>query len=142
MAAGKTTDKSKRAKILVVDSDKNTVRSYKEFFSQQTGYRIVTVSSGRQALAKMKTGHFDLVILDVMMPGMSGIDVCGAMSKHARLKKIPVILASALPVESSSFWKTVRNNDEFAVVKETVEKPIETDKLLAKIKRVVATSNF
>lgn len=129
--------KNERLKILVVDSDKHTMKSYQEAFTHETKYKIVPAPGGRAALAKMKTGHYDLVILDVMMPGMSGIDVCSAMSKNSKLKKIPVILASALPVASSVFWKIIRNHDEFLVVKETVEKPIEVSELLNKIKRVV-----
>lgn len=138
MAKGKIGNKkTERAKILVVDSDKNTMKAYKEAFARETRYKIVSASGGRTALEKMKTGHFDLVILDVMMPRMSGIDVASAMSRNAKLKKIPVILASALPVASAAFWKIVREHDEFTVVKETVEKPIEVSELLAKIKRVI-----
>lgn len=127
-----------RAKILVVDSDPQTMKAYKEAFARETKYKIVSAGGGRAALAKMKSGRFDLIILDVMMPGMSGIDVCSAMSRSVKLKKIPVILASALPVASAAFWKIIREHEEFAVVKETVEKPIEVSELLAKIKRVIA----
>jgi CheY-like chemotaxis protein len=137
MTAGKKSSINERAKILVVDSDKNTMKAYKEVFAEKTKFKIISAAGGREALKKMKTGHFDLVILDVMMPKMSGIDVASAMSVNSRLKKIPVILASALPVASNAFWKIIREHNEFAVVKETVEKPIEVNELLAKIKRVL-----
>jgi CheY-like chemotaxis protein len=128
-------NKAERAKILVVDSDPHTMKAYKEAFTRETKYKIVSAASGRAALAKMKSGHFALVILDVMMPRMSGIDVCSAMSRNAKLKKIPVILSSALPVDQA-LLENYSGASEFGGEGDG-GKPIEVSGL-TKIKRVLA----
>lgn len=71
------------------------------------------------------------------MPKISGIDVCKAMMKDEKLKKIPVLLVSALPVASKAFQDSLGKFDELNVIKDVLEKPFEINELIVKINELI-----
>ncbi len=79
-------------KILLVDDEKNILIVYREEFEDE-GYQVVAASNGEDGLAKFKDEKPDLVILDILMPGMNGIQVLRKMKMLD--STIPVILSSA-----------------------------------------------
>lgn len=79
-------------KILLVDDEKNILIVYREEFEDE-GYQVVAASNGEEGLAKFKDEKPDLVILDILMPGMNGIQVLRKMKMLD--STIPVILSSA-----------------------------------------------
>lgn len=79
-------------KILLVDDDEGIQLLYREEFEDE-GYRIESAMNGEEALEKFKTAPPDLVILDINMPGMNGIEVLRQMKEIN--SKLPVILCSA-----------------------------------------------
>ena len=80
------------AKILVVDDEKN-IRFFLERLLKQDGYEVVTVDSGEAALARIAVEEFDLALLDVMMPGVSGMDVLNVL--HEQWPNTVVVLLTA-----------------------------------------------
>ena len=124
--------------VLVVDNDENTVEVLKAALNKNTNYKIDVARSGQEALEKMKTDFsYNLLILDIMMPEISGIDVCESMCRDERLKDIPVILVSALPVASGTFRESLGKLNELKVIKDVMEKPFEVNDLLAKAKAIL-----
>ena len=123
-------------RILIVDNDMNTVETFKAALQAKTDYKIEVAFSGKDGLAMMKKEAYDLLILDIMMPEMSGLDVCKEMMKDDKLKTIRVLLASALPVASQSFKDSLDNFDELKVVKGVIEKPFLIDDLISEIKKI------
>jgi two-component system, sensor histidine kinase and response regulator len=86
---------SSSATVLVVDD--NSINRY--MLSQHVthlGHRVAAVENGRQALERLQTEAFDLVLLDVMMPEMDGYTVLAQMKADPRLREIPVIVISGL----------------------------------------------
>jgi two-component system response regulator (stage 0 sporulation protein F) len=79
-------------KILLVDDEKNILIVYREEFEDE-GYQVVSASNGEEGLAKYKDEKPDIVILDILMPGMNGIQVLRKMKMLD--STIPVILSSA-----------------------------------------------
>jgi CheY-like chemotaxis protein len=69
------------------------------------GYEIVQASCGAEALELMETERFDLCLLDVMMPGIDGFEVCRRIKAAGGQRQIPVVLAGRRP---SCSWKTSR----------------------------------
>jgi len=125
-------------KILVVDNDININGLIKSVLETKKGYTVDFVLGGKEGLKKMKTDHYDLVLLDLTMPEVSGIDVCKFMSHDEDLVKIPVIIVSAMPINSKEFQK---ENDDFQslpVVKGLIEKPFEVADLLKEVEKVLA----
>lgn len=81
--------------LLVVD-DNETNRDMLGRRLEREGYKISTAIHGKQALDKLKTESFDLVLLDIMMPEMDGYQVLAAMKAEAKWRDLPVIMISAL----------------------------------------------
>ena len=106
-------------KILIVDNDKNTVEFLKASLISKVDYGIDVACGGEKALKMMKkNGKYDLLILDIMMPKISGLDVCDLMIKDEKLKNIPVLLISALPIASTTFQESLEKilEDRTAII--------------------------
>jgi CheY-like chemotaxis protein len=124
--------------ILVVDNDENTVETFKAALSGTPDYKIDVAYGGKEALGKIRADtSCNLVILDIMMPEVSGIDVCKIMCQDEKLKNIPVLLVSALPIASSAFQESLGKLGELSVIKDVLEKPAEISNLLAKVKKIL-----
>jgi DNA-binding response OmpR family regulator len=122
-------------KILVVDNDKNTIETIKAALSENKNLEVDVAFSGEAALEKIGSSPFyDLVILDIMMPGKSGMDVCLAMSESEKMRSVPVLLMSALPIDSADFRESLGKFNELRVVKDVLEKPFSVQGLLEKIR--------
>jgi len=125
-------------KILIVDNDINTVEVLQAALLRKVNHEISVAYSGKEALETMKkNGHYDLLILDIMMPEISGLDVCELMIKDEKLKNIPVLLISALPIASSAFQESLGKLSELRVIKDVLEKPFEINNLVNKVKAIV-----
>jgi adenylate cyclase len=81
--------------LLVVD-DNETNRDLLSRTLQRQGHRVVAAEGGRQALERLAGDTFDLVLLDIMMPDMNGFEVLERMKADAELRRLPVIMISAL----------------------------------------------
>ncbi len=82
------------ARVLVVDDNRlNRLKLCKTLEKQ--GYVVALAEGGEEALLNLRTGVFDLVLLDVLMPGIDGLQVLEAMQNDAALRDIPVIMISA-----------------------------------------------
>lgn len=124
--------------ILIVDNDINTVETLKAALTTKTDYKVESAYGGKEALEKMRTKEpYTLLILDIMMPEVNGIDVCQVMMNDQKLKRIPVLIISALPVSSKAFQESLGKFNELNIVKEILEKPFSVDDLLTKVKVVI-----
>ena len=84
-----------KKKILAVDDDSTALGALRQILAQK-GYEVTTAGNGEAALAILRgEAAFDLVILDVAMPGMSGYEVCRAIRQEKRTQDIPVIFLTA-----------------------------------------------
>jgi CheY-like chemotaxis protein len=124
-------------KILIVDNDKNTVETLKASLEGNDNMEVDVAYGGAAALELMNVSPFyDVVILDIMMPEVSGIEVCRTMSDNEKLRGIPVLLISALPIESNDFQQSMDKFKELKVVQGVLEKPFSREGLLDKIRSV------
>jgi CheY-like chemotaxis protein len=91
-------------KVLVVD-DIPANRMIAEAMLRQLGWLVVTASDGREALRALGGDAFDLVLLDISMPGISGMEVCQSIRANAALADLPVIAytAHAQPEDRRNF---------------------------------------
>ncbi len=80
--------------VLVVD-DEEDILSLVEYNLRKEGYKPLLARNGREALAVAEAATPDLMVLDIMMPEMNGIEVCKAIRKHARLSGTPIIFLTA-----------------------------------------------
>ncbi|MFA6194490.1 MAG: response regulator [Patescibacteria group bacterium] len=124
-------------KILIVDNDVSTVTTLKALLLSQASFEIDMAYGGQEGLDKMAAHpDYDLVLLDIMMPTVSGMDVCQAMMKNYQLREIPVLLmSSALPIPPGEFHQSLERFSALTVVKGVIEKPFVIGDLLAEINK-------
>lgn len=113
-------------KILIVDDDKRNVLLLESALKRS--YQIRVAYSGEEALNVLEAFNADVVLLDIMMPGMSGYDVCNAIREHAQWKFIKVLLVSAKVLPSDRVLGYECGADDY------ITKPFNIDELRAKIK--------
>jgi CheY-like chemotaxis protein len=89
-----------RPKLLVVDDEVNQGLLYEQELEDE-GYEVVVVHSGTEALDKVRGTHYDLVVLDIGMPEMDGLETLGRLLGIDN--KIPVILCTAYPSYKDNF---------------------------------------
>ncbi len=89
-----TDNGSPKRRILVVDDEVYIVHIL-EFSLTMEGYEVVTASCGEEALRKARECHPDLIVLDVMMPGMDGLEVCRHLREDDELSATPILMLSA-----------------------------------------------
>jgi DNA-binding response OmpR family regulator len=81
-------------KILVVDDD-DLVLIALDALLAPSGYEVTTASSGNDALKKLTQKKFDLMILDILMPGMNGFELCEKIRARDEYKAVPIIMLTA-----------------------------------------------
>ncbi|MDD5064385.1 MAG: response regulator [Phycisphaerae bacterium] len=121
-------------KILVVDDEKDMLLVLEKRLIAE-GYSVITTTKGRNAVSLAKSHHPDLVILDVVMPGMDGGEVAEKLKEHPLTRSIPVIFLTALLTKTEEFRgdHTISNNITFA-------KPVNIAELLARIKELLCSA--
>jgi two-component system alkaline phosphatase synthesis response regulator PhoP len=85
-------------KILVVDDEPNIIKVLKSRLSH-SGYDVITAVSGRTCLKKAKDEKPDLILLDILLPGLNGFEVCKHLKKDKETKDIPIIMLTSLAQE-------------------------------------------
>jgi PleD family two-component response regulator len=90
---------SKQFKVLIVDDSPNILLLYTSILSR-AGYEVLEASTGKECFDAVKTNHPDLVVLDVMLPDITGLDVCRQMKNDKKSEDIFVILASGIQIAS------------------------------------------
>ncbi len=125
-------------RILIVDNDPSTVITLKALLSSNPALDIDVAYGGQEGLDMMaKNPDYSVVLLDIMMPEVSGMDVCQAMGKDPRLAKIPVLLmSSAMPIPPEEFGQSLRKSSSLSVIQGVLEKPFTTEDLMEKIRKV------
>jgi DNA-binding response OmpR family regulator len=113
--------------ILIIDDDATTLKLVKVVL-QRAGYTIVTATNGSEGLRKVDEYRPHLVLLDLIMPGMDGFQVCRELRKHPEFTKLPVIVFSSLdrPAEQRHAYES--GSDDYLI------KPIRLEDLLEKVR--------
>lgn len=116
--------------ILVVD-DEQDLLDLIEYNLRQEGYDVIKAENGKDGIQMAKEHMPDLVLLDIMMPQMDGIEVCDRMREDSTLSHIPIIFLTARSDEKTEIEGLNKGADDF------ITKPISTTKLVSRIKAVL-----
>jgi|WetSurMetagenome_2_1015567.scaffolds.fasta_scaffold07322_4 twitching motility two-component system response regulator PilH len=102
------------ARILVVD-DSITVAKFTEMTLSAVGHEITFAMNGNECMQKLNSRTFDLIILDVVMPGKNGFQLCREIKADVRFGEIPVILMTTKNQAADKFWGMRQGADEYLV---------------------------
>jgi len=118
------------AKILVVDDTPANVKLLADLLTAK-GYTVITASSGREGLARLEAERPDLVLLDVVMPEMSGYEVCRTIRTNPETAILPVVMVTALDPAEERIKGLEAGADDF------LTKPIHQAELLARVRSLL-----
>ena len=122
---------SEPTRILVADDDPSILRLLQLNFELE-GFEVHTASDGDEALAKARSSAPDVIVLDVMMPGTDGLEVCRRLKEDETMRVVPIILLTARGQEQE-------RRDGLAVgASEYVMKPFDPDRLIGVVKGTLA----
>jgi DNA-binding response OmpR family regulator len=82
-------------RILVCD-DHDSIRGMIETLVSASGHEVVGVASGAKAVEHALTEHFDVLLLDLMLPGLDGFDVCERLRREEKTRELPIFIISAM----------------------------------------------
>lgn len=117
-------------RILVVDDYEPNVIGMRDLL-RAAGYAVDVASNGDEALRAAETGEHDVILLDVIMPGMSGIEVCRELKKRDATRLTPVVLVTASQERESRLAGLDSGADDF------LNKPIDPDELRARVRSLL-----
>lgn len=121
-----------KKKVLVVDDDPDFVDAVKSVI-EDGGYEVDVAYDGKEGLEKVAQSRPDAIILDVMMPVMTGHDACKKLKEDPATSNIPVILLTAVAQRVTSSTYTHRDMLE-TDAEDYIPKPVEPEVLLQRIK--------
>jgi twitching motility two-component system response regulator PilH len=119
------------AHILIIDDSPTDVRVFTTLL-EKNGHRVSSAGSAEEGIALAKRERPDLVIMDVIMPGMNGFQATRTLSREAETSAIPVLIITTKSMETDRVWGLRQGAKDFLV------KPVAEQELLARIQNLLA----
>ena len=120
-----------RSKILVVDDEPEAVELV-EFNLQQAGYEVISAADGAEALLKSRARKPNLIVLDLMLPEMSGLEVCKTLRRDPATAGIPIIMLTARAAEIDRVLGLELGADDY------ITKPFSPRELVLRVKKILS----
>jgi two-component system, OmpR family, alkaline phosphatase synthesis response regulator PhoP len=128
-------DAPTRARILVVD-DEPAIREYETTLLSELGHEVLVAADGTEALELARAKQPHLVLLDIMMPELSGIEVCRQLRSDPRTRDIRVIVVSAVDAKRALEESIIAGADDF------LAKPIHALELMVRVRSILRVRNI
>lgn len=120
--------------ILIVDDNPNNIRILFDIL-HEAGFKVYVVKSGEMALEKLPVIQPDMILLDIMMPGIDGFETCKRIKADSRIKEIPVIFLTALSDTENKVKGLLGGAVDY------ISKPIQVEEVLARVNIHLALRN-
>lgn len=118
------------AKVLVVDDSPTEVLQFKDML-ESLGYEVITAENGRDGVAMTSKEQPDLVLMDIVMPGVNGYQATRLLSRGSTTSHIPVVLISGKDQESDKIWGKRQGAKGYIV------KPVKENELASVIDKLI-----
>jgi two-component system phosphate regulon response regulator PhoB len=119
-----------KEKILIVDDEEDVLELIR-YNLDKNGYRIETATTGEEALTKARAKLPDLIILDLMLPGIDGLEVCKKLKSEPKTQNIPIIMLTAKGEETDIVTGLEVGADDY------ITKPFSPKVLVARVRRIL-----
>ena len=120
------------AKILIVDDSPTELHVLKKIL-EKNGHEVLVADSGEAGIAKAKASMPDLVLMDVVMPGMNGFQATRQLTTHADTANIPVIIVTTKDQETDKVWAKRQGAKDYLV------KPVQEKGLIEHVNMVLSS---
>ncbi len=115
--------------ILIVEDSPSELELMSHYLNE-SGYNVIKASGAKEALEKAVSEHPDVIVTDVVMPGMSGFELCRSLKRNPATQKVPIVICSSKNQEIDRLWAMRQGADAY------VTKPYTREQLLRAIKSV------
>ncbi len=116
--------------VMIVE-DSMTDMELLKLYLQKEGLSVMSATSGEDAQIKLEQQRPDLIVLDVILPGQSGFQLCRQLKSNPQTKGIPIVLCSTKNTEVDKQWGKMGGADAY------ITKPVDKDKLLNTIRQFI-----
>ncbi|MFA5199200.1 MAG: response regulator, partial [Candidatus Omnitrophota bacterium] len=123
-----------KVNILIVEDEKDIIKML-EYNLKKEGFKVSDTRDGESALEEARRGHPDIILLDLMLPGIDGLEVCKSLKNDPKTSSIPVIMLTAKSQESDKIVGLELGADDY------ITKPFSPRELIARIKAVLRRAN-
>lgn len=120
------------AHIFIIDDSPTDVRVFTTLL-EKAGHRVSSAASAEEGIAGVKRERPDLVIMDVIMPGMNGFQATRTLSRDADTSAIPILIVTTKSMETDRVWGLRQGAKDFMV------KPVAESELLGRIQKLLAS---
>lgn len=124
-----------RARILVVD-DEAAIREYETSLLSELGHEVLAAADGAEALRLARERRPHLVLLDIMMPELSGIEVCRQLRADPRTRDVRIIMVSAVDAKRALEESIIAGADDF------LAKPVHALELMVRVRSILRVRNI
>lgn len=121
-------DEATMQRILVVD-DSPTEQSAIRQPLEASGYQVILASGGDEGLNRLETEPFDLLVLDVVMPGKNGFQICRQIRRDERWTGLPILMVTSKDQDADRFWGMKQGATEY------ITKPFNANDLVSAVQR-------
>jgi len=118
-------------KVLIIDDEEGFCRALKKVLEMKTNFHVLTATQGDEGIRLAKTQKPDILLLDVMMPGLAGPQVAEALSEDPDTSTIPIIFVTAIIKDEE-----IKKSDGMVGGRSFMAKPVIVDELIKKINAV------
>jgi len=115
--------------ILIVEDSPSELELMSHYLNE-SGYNVIKASGAKEALEKAALEQPDIIVTDVVMPGMSGFELCRSLKRNPATQKVPIVICSSKNQEIDRLWAMRQGADAY------VTKPYTREQLLRAIKSV------
>lgn len=119
-------------KMIMVVDDEEALRELLKAIMEEEGYEVVTAEDGNDCLQKLKTARPELILLDMMMPGMSGREVCERIRKDPKIKDLKIAFLTV-----ARFSEAGKGTLKEMKVLDYITKPFDNKDLIKKVKKMI-----
>lgn len=122
-----------KKKVLLIDDEKDFCHFLKKTLEATEEFKVTVANEGKDGLRKAREGMPDVILLDVMMPGMGGYEVAEELKGEKETHKIPVIFLTAVVTD-----REIKDESYLLYGKRFIAKPVKIKELVGKIKAALA----
>ncbi|MGH8001927.1 MAG: response regulator [Brasilonema sp.] len=116
--------------ILIVEDSPSELELMSHYLVEG-GYNVIQATGAKEAIEKAQSQNPDVIVTDVVMPGMSGFELCRSLKRNPATQKVPIVICSSKNQEIDRLWAMRQGADAY------VTKPYTREQLLRAIKSVV-----